>query len=107
MRVSRDERAEKDGGSDVGGRESGRKPLGMETVKGGRVARSLSSVGMVTRRGKVGGAAREPIFYKTILLRKGWMFFRVGVWYAKEGWCGWEKFWVYVLLAGTLPATNS
>ena len=52
---------EKDGGSFVGGRDNGRKPLGRETVKGASPANSLSSVGMVLRRGNVGGAAREPI----------------------------------------------
>lgn len=52
---------EKDGGSVVGGGDKGRKPLGMETVKGASFAKSLSLVGMVVRRGKVGGAAREPI----------------------------------------------
>ena len=72
MRVRRDERAEKDGGSSVGGRDSGRKPLGMETVKGASFARSLSSVGMLTRSGKVGAAAREPIFYRIIPFREVW-----------------------------------
>ena len=52
---------EKDGGSVVGGADKGRKPLGMETVKGASFAKSLSLVGMVVRRGKVEGAAREPI----------------------------------------------
>lgn len=52
---------EKEGGSFVGGGDSGRKPLGMETVKGAWLAKSLSLVGMVVSRGKAGGAAREPI----------------------------------------------
>lgn len=52
---------EKDGGSIVGGGDSGRKPLGVETVKGASFAKSLSSVGMLVSRGKVGGAAKEPI----------------------------------------------
>ena len=45
----------------MGGGDNGRKPLGMETVKGASLAKSLSSVGMAVSRGKVGGAAREPI----------------------------------------------
>ena len=49
------------GGFLGGGGYSGRKPLGMETVKGACLVKSLSSVGMVVSRGKVGGAAREPI----------------------------------------------
>ena len=61
IRERREERGEKDGGSSVGGRDNGRKPLGMETVKGDSFANSLSSVGTVARIGKVGGAAREPI----------------------------------------------
>ena len=52
---------EKDEGSFVGGNDNGRKPLGMETVNGASFANSLSLVGMVLRRGKVGGVAREPI----------------------------------------------
>ena len=66
IRERREERGEKDGGSFVGGRDNGRKPLGTETVKGDNFANSLSSVGIVARIGKVGGAAREPILYKTI-----------------------------------------
>ena len=61
MRARRDERVEKDGGSSVGGGDNGRKPLGRETVNGASLAKSLSSVGMVVRRGKVGDTAREPI----------------------------------------------
>ncbi len=61
MRARKEERAEKDGGSSVGGKDNGRKPLGSETVNGASLANSLSSVGMVVRRGNVGGAAREPI----------------------------------------------
>ena len=61
MRVRREERAEKDSGSFVGGRDNGRKPLARETVKGGRFAKSLSSVGMLVRRG-IGDTAREPIW---------------------------------------------
>ena len=67
MRERREERGEKDGGSSVGGRDSGRKPLGRETVKGGDSAKALSEVGTVARIGKVGGAVRGPMFfYKTI-----------------------------------------
>ena len=61
MRARREERAEKDGGSFVGGGDNGRKPLVRETVKGASFAKSLSSVGMSVRTGKVGGAAREPM----------------------------------------------
>ena len=61
MRARSDESRKKDGGSVVGGDDNGRKPLVRETVKGASFARSLSSVGMVVRRGKVGGVARDPI----------------------------------------------
>lgn len=61
MRSKREVRAEKDAGRVVVGGERGRKPLGMETVKGGRVARSLSEEGMVERTGNVGGVARDPM----------------------------------------------
>ena len=53
MRARREESVEKDGGSFVGGGDKGRKPLVRETVKGARLANSLSSVGMFARRGKV------------------------------------------------------
>ena len=69
MRERREERGEKDGGSSVGGRDSGRKPLGRETVKGDTFAKSLSSVGTVARMGKVGGAAREPMFSRDNFFR--------------------------------------
>ena len=64
MQARREERAEKDGGSFVSGGDRGRKPFVRETVKGASLANSLSSVGMLVRRGKVGAAAREPIAVK-------------------------------------------
>ena len=56
----------------MGGRDNGRKPLGRETVKGDNFANSLSSVGTVARMGKVGGAAREPMFLETISFQPAW-----------------------------------
>lgn len=69
MRSRREERAEKDGGRVSGGGDKGRKPLDRETVKGAILASSLSSVGMLVRRGKVGGTAREPILITVSVLR--------------------------------------
>ena len=70
MRERRDERGEKDGGSFVGGRDKGRKPLGRETVKGDSFANSLSSVGTVARIEKVGGAAWEPMVFFLFFTRQ-------------------------------------
>ena len=89
IRVRRDEKAEKEEGSSVGGRDNGRKPFGRETVKGASFAKSSSSVGMVARRGKVGGAAREPIITKNSSARKVWLRRCFGD--VKEGWCKGEK----------------
>ena len=61
IRARRDESAEKGAGSCVGGRDNGRKPLERDTVKGANFANSLSSVGIVVRRGKVEDTARDPI----------------------------------------------
>lgn len=52
----------------MGGGDNGRKPLGRETVKGASLAKSLSSIGMLVRRGKVGGAASEPILITVFVL---------------------------------------
>ena len=116
IRERREERGEKEGGSVVVGRDRGRKPLGRETVKGDSFANSLSEVGTVARIGKVGGAAWEPIvfFYKTIpfflkirLAKTKKIVFGAG--YVKDGGRkrdGGGIFWVYVPLAGTLPANT-
>ena len=79
IRERREERGEKDGGSFVGGRDKGRKPLGRETVKGDSFASSLSSVGTVARIEKVGGAAWEPMLFLFFLQDK-FLFFQNTVW---------------------------
>lgn len=71
MRARREDRAEKNGGSLVGGGDSGRKPLANETVKGASFAKSLSSVGMLVSKGNVAGVAREPIVMLNLVT--GWL----------------------------------
>ena len=61
IRSRSDVRVVKESGSSVGGGVSGRNPLGIDTVNGGRAARSFSDVGMVVRSGKVDAGADESI----------------------------------------------
>ena len=60
MRTRREVRESKEAGNLLGGGERGRKPLEIETVKGGSLD-SSSPLGMDSKTGKAAGGMEGPI----------------------------------------------